>query len=135
MLDITTFILARGYTDGAIAASGGGKPTEVVITDVSGTIPAKELEELTNKGALIVLDNKIYRLSRIENNNYKYICSITNGNGQTIVMTELNIDSTTGDFFTKQLVFNSGSVEYLEERLDSHMADNIAHITDAERNS
>ena len=135
MLDITTYILARGYTDGAIAASGGGKPAEVVITDVSGTIPAEELDELKNKGALIVLEDKIYRLSRIENNTYKYICSITNGSGQTIVMTELNIDEATGDFFTKQLVFNSGSVEYLEERLDNHIADNIAHITDAERNS
>ena len=135
MLDITTYVLARGYTDGAIAASGGGKPTEVIITDVTGTIPAEELKELENKGALILLENKVYRLSRIEENIYKYMCQITSGAGQTLSMTELNIDSTSGDFFTKQIVFNSGSVEYLEERLNNHIADDVAHITDTERNN
>ena len=135
MLDITTYILARGYTDAAIAESGGGKPTEVIITDVSGTIPAEALEQLNNKGTIIGLENKVYRLSRIENDNYKYICSITNGAGQTLSMTELNVDINTGEFFTKQIVFNSGSVEYLEERLNNHIADNVAHITSSERDN
>ena len=135
MIDITTYILARGYTNQAIAESGGGKPAEVIITDVSGTIPAEALEQLTNKGALIVLENKVYRLARLEGNDYKYINSTTNGAGQTINMTELNVDKTTGEFFTKQIVFNSGSVEYLEERLNGHIADNNAHITKTERNS
>ena len=135
MIDITTFILAKGYTNAAIAASGGGKPTEVDIETTSGTIPAEALEQLTNKGAIIALENKIYRLSRIENDTYKYICSITNGSGQTLSMTELNIDKNTGDFFTKQIVFNSGSVEYLEERLNNHIADSVAHITSSERDN
>ena len=135
MIDITTFILARGYTNAAIAASGGGKPTEVDIETASGTIPAEALEQLENKGAIIALDNKIYRLSRIEGDTYKYICSITNGSGQTINMTELNIDKNTGDFFTKIIVFNSGSVEYLEERLNNHIADSVAHITSSERDN
>ena len=134
MIDITTYILAKGYTNAAIASSGGGKPTEVDITDVSGTIPAEQLDQLTNKGAIIVLEDKVYRLSRIESNNYKYISSVTNGAGQTINMTELDIDKDTGEFFTKQIVFNSGSVEYLEERLNSHISDNTVHITATERN-
>ena len=134
MIDITTYILAKGYTNAAIASSGGGKPTEVDITDVSGTIPAEQLDQLTNKGAIIVLEDKVYRLSRIESNNYKYISSVTNGAGQTINMTELDIDKETGEFFTKQIVFNSGSVEYLEERLNSHISDNTVHITATERN-
>ena len=83
MIDITTYILAKGYTDAAIEA----------------------------------------------------VCSVTNGEGQTINMTELNIDKNTGDFFTKIIVFNSGSVEYLEERLNNHIADNVAHITSSERDN
>lgn len=135
MIDITTYILAKGYTDAAIEAGGGGKPAEVDIETTSGTIPAEALEQLTNKGAIIALENKIYRLSRIEGDTYKYICSVTNGEGQTINMTELNIDKNTGDFFTKIIVFNSGSVEYLEERLNNHIADNVAHITSSERDN
>ena len=135
MIDITTYILAKGYTDAAIAESGGGEPTEVDIETTSGTIPAEALEQLTNKGAIIALENKIYRLSRIEGDTYKYICSVTNGSGQTINMTELNIDKNTGDFFTKIIVFNSGSVEYLEERLNNHIADSVAHITSSERDN
>ena len=134
MIDITTYILAKGYTNAAIAESGGGKPAEVEIADVSGTIPAEQLDQLTNKGAIIVLENKVYRLSRIESNTYKYINSVTNGTGQTINMTELDIDKDTGDFNTKQIVFNSGSVEYLEERLNNHISDNTVHITATERN-
>ena len=132
MIDITTFILAKSYTNAAIAEAGGGAPVEVDISSVSGVIPAEELEQLENKGAIISLENKVYRLSRIENDTYKYICAITNGIGQTINMTELNVDKNTGEFFTKQIVFNSGSVEYLEERLDNHVADSTAHITSSE---
>ena len=134
MIDVTTYILARGYTNAAIAESGGGKPAEVEITDVSGIIPADKLDQLTNKGAILVLENKIYRLSIVESNTYKYINSVTNGAGQTINMTELDIDKDTGEFNTKQIVFNSGSVEYLEERLNSHIEDNTVHITATERN-
>jgi hypothetical protein len=59
MIDVTTYILARGYTNAAIAESGCGKPAEVEITDVSGIIPADKLDQLTNKGAILVLENKI----------------------------------------------------------------------------
>ena len=66
MIDITTFILAKSYTNAAIAEAGGGAPVEVDISSVSGVIPAEELEQLENKGAIVILENKVYRLSRIQ---------------------------------------------------------------------
>ena len=133
LFEVTTYALAKQYTDSAIEAAGGGE-AEVTITDVTGTISQEGLEKLKeSKNTIITLDGKVYRLSRIEGDNYKYIASITDGEGQTVNMTELNINQNTGDFYTKQLVFNSGSVEYLERRLNAHIEDNVRHINSSER--
>ena len=134
MFDVTTYILARSYTNTAIAESGGGSK-EIEIETTTGQLPAETLAELIDKDSAVVkLDGKIYRLARIENNDYKYLNSTTNGEGQTINMTELNIDKITGDFYTKQIIIEGSSVQWLEDELLAHINNNNVHITATERN-
>lgn len=133
MIDVTTYILARGYTAAAIA-SGQSKNKEIEIDDVSGTLPEGVLADLTKSNASVIkLSGKYYRLSRVEGDNYKYINSTTNGAGQIINMTELDVDKNTGEFQTKQIIFEGSSVAYLEDELQEHITDNTRHITAAER--
>lgn len=132
-IDMTTYILARGYTDGKINQSGGGSK-EIEIETVSGQIPQEELDILLkSSSSLIKLDGKFYRLARIEGNNYKYINSTTDGTGQVINMTELDIDKETGDFFTKQIIIEGSSVEWLEQLVREHIEDNNIHVSSADR--
>ena len=137
MIDITTYILARGYTAGAIAQfseSGAAKMKEVEIADVSGQIPEAELNSLlSSSGSIIKLEGKYYRLARIEGDNYKYINSTTTGAGQTCNMTELTVDKNTGDFTTKQILFASASVQYVEDELQAHVMDSSAHVSTSDR--
>jgi len=136
-IDVTTYILARGYTDGKIATSEGGKPKDVVINleDVEGQIPEEDLQKmLETNSPLIILDGKYYRLARIEGNSLKYINSTTTGAGQSCNMTELDINKETGEFSTKQILFAGSSVQYLEDALNAHINDNNVHITNTERN-
>lgn len=136
-IDVTTYMLARGYADGKIASlqPGSTEPTTITVEDIVGQIPSDELEKLLNSNSsIIILDGKYYRLARIEGNNLKYLNSTTNGEGQVANMSELNINKITGEFSTKQLVFASASVQYLEDALNEHKNDNNVHITATERN-
>ena len=134
MIDITTWALARAYTNAAIASIPGGG-AEVDIVDQSGTLSPEGLEKLKEtKESVVVLDDMVYRLARIEGNNYKYLCTYTTGPGTIPSMKELDINIETGDYFTKQLVIEGSSVEYLEERLNNHIADTNVHISSSERN-
>ena len=134
MFDVITYALARGYTNAAISQAGTGSK-EIEVDTISGTIPKDKLDELLkSNNSIIVCDNRYYRLARIEGNNYKYINSTTNGQGQVINMTELDLDKETGDFYTKQIVFQGSSVQYLEDALNAHINDNNVHITATERN-
>ena len=134
MFDVITYALARGYTNAAISQAGTSSK-EVEVDTISGTIPKEKLDELLkSNNSIIVCDNKYYRLARIEGNNYKYINSTTNGAGQVINMTELDLNKETGDFYTKQVVFEGSSVQYLEDALNAHIEDNNVHITATERN-
>ena len=134
MIDVATYILARGYTDAAISRSGGDAP-ELVITDSSGVISEEGLSILKDKkSSLVLLDGKIYRLARIEDSNYKYICTYTNSSASVPNMIELDVNIETGNFNTKQLTIEGQSVEYLEIRLNEHIENNSVHITDTERN-
>jgi len=135
-IDMTTYILARGYADGKIASSEGGKPKDVVIDieDVSGQIPEEDLEKLfATNNSVVYLDGKFYRLARIEGDNYKYINSTTTGAGQSCNMTELNINKNTGEFTTKQILFQGSSVQYLEDELQNHITDTSAHVSSSDR--
>lgn len=133
MFDVVTYALARNYTNAAISQSEGGK--EIDVETISGTIPKKELDELLKSaGNVVKCDGKYYRLARIEGDNYKYINSTTDGSGQVINMTELDIDSKTGDFYTKQIIIEGSSVEWLEQLVRHHIEDNTVHITATERN-
>ena len=95
MFDVITYALARGYTNAAISQAGGSK--EIDVETISGTIPKDKLDELLKSdGNVIKCDNKIYRLSRIEGNNYKFMNSTTDGSGQVVNMTELDLDREAG---------------------------------------
>jgi len=139
MIDVTTYILARNYADGKIKPSPGPSPDpsggkEIEIETVSGEIPADKLKELLeSSNNLIKCDGKYYRLARIEGNNYKYLNSSTTGSGQVINMTELNVDKETGDFYTKQILIEGSSVEYLEQIVQEHINDNNLHVSSADR--
>ena len=137
MVDVTTYILARGYTNGAIAQHGDDGTTvkEIEVETISGQLPAEDLEALLKSSAAVVkLEGRIYRLARIEGNNYKYLNSATNGSGQVINMIELDIDKTTGEFSTKQILIEGSAVGELEDLLRAHIEDNNVHITATERN-
>ena len=135
-IDMTTYMLARGYVDGKIASSDGKQQdVEITIEAITGQIPAEDLEKLfATNNSVVILDGKYYRLARIEGDNYKYINSTTNSAGQTCNMTELDINKNTGEFETKQIVFQGSSVQYLEDELQAHINDNSVHITATERN-
>ena len=134
MFDVVTYALSRGYTNAAISQAGGGTK-EIEVEAISGIIPKDKLDELLKSpGNVIKCDDKYYRLARIEGNNLKYISSYTNGAGQIINMTELDINKDTGEFNSKPIIFEGSSVEYLEERLNSHISDSTVHITATERN-
>jgi len=134
MLDVISYALARGYTNAAISQAGSGSK-EIEVEEISGAVPKDKLDELLKSNRnIIVCNGRYYCLARIEGNNYKYINSTTNGAGQVINMTELDIDKNTGDFFTKQIVFEGSSVQYLEDALNAHINDNNVHITATERN-
>ena len=138
MIDVTTYILARTYTDVKVGASSsqesGNAGKEVEIETISGQLPEDNLTNLLeSSNSVIKCDGKYYRLARIEGNNYKYINSSTNGSGQVINMTELDVDKTTGEFSTKQILIEGSSVEALEELLRGHIENNNLHVSSADR--
>ena len=133
MFDVVTYALSRGYTNAAISQAGGGTK-EIEVETISGTIPKDKLDELLKSGgAMIKCDNKFYRLARIEGDNYKYMNSTTDGSGQVVNMTELNLNKETGDFFTKQIIIEGSSVELLEQLVREHIEDNNIHVSSADR--
>lgn len=132
MFDVVTYALSRGYTNAAISQAGGSK--EIEVETISGTIPKDKLDELLKSdGNTIKCDNKIYRLSRIEGNNYKFMNSTTDGSGQVVNMTEFDLDRETGDFYTKQIIIEGSSVEWLERLVREHIEDNNIHVSSADR--
>lgn len=111
MFDITTFLLTKDYTT-AIVSKQAGKTVD--IESASGELDEDALKSLLESvQSTVVLENKVYRLSRIEGNTYKYINTKTDGTKQTIDMTELDINKITGKFTTKQLVIEGSSVAEL----------------------
>ena len=131
MFDITTFLLTKDYTT-AIVSKQAGKTVD--IESASGELDEDALKSLLESvQSTVVLENKVYRLSRIEGNTYKYINTKTDGTKQTIDMTELDINKITGKFTTKQLVIEGSSVAELWEIVDNHINDSSVHISDADR--
>ena len=131
MFDITTFLLTKDYTT-AIVSKQAGKTVD--IESASGELDEDALKSLLESvQSTVVLENKVYRLSRIEGNTYKYINTKTDGTKQTIDMTELDINKITGKFTTKQLVIEGSSVAELWEIVDNHINDSSIHISDADR--
>lgn len=135
MIDVTTYILSRHYADVAIKISEKESNPELVVTNISGEFSPEGLSILKDKkNALIILENKLFRLTRIEGDVYKYICTYTNGSANSPSMLELDVDINTGYFNTRQLTIEGSSVEYLEERLNAHINNKIVHTNSKERN-
>ena len=131
MFDITTFLLTKDYTT-AIVSKQAGKTVD--IESASGELDEDALKSLLESvQSTVVLENKVYRLSRIEGDTYKYINTKTDGAKQTIDMTELDINKITGKFTTKQLVIEGSSVAELWEIVDNHINDSSVHISDTDR--
>jgi len=134
MLDITTYILARRSASIIAQQAVEEIEPEVIIEESSGTLPPDVLAKIVGaNAAYIKLENKIYRLSRIETNNYKFINSYTDGSGQVVSMIELDIDKTSGEFTTKPLIIQGSSVADLERRLEEHINDNNIHVSENDR--
>ena len=133
MFDVVTYALSRGYTNAAISQAGGGTK-EIEIETISGIIPPDVLAELLKTpNTTIKIEDKCFRLSRVEGDTYKYMSAYTNGAGQIINMTELDINKNTGEFNSKPIIFEGSSVEYLEEMLQEHINDNNIHVSSADR--
>lgn len=82
---------------------------------------------------MIVAVGRVYRLSRVEQNSYKYINTRTDGASDLVKMTELDLNITTGEFTIRDISVEGQSVEELEEKVDNHIADTTVHITQEER--
>lgn len=105
MFDVTTFILCTKNTEALINKATGGQPVEIETT--TGQLDEDALNKLKeSKSALVVLNQKVYRLSRIEETTYKYINLSTSGTSQTLEATELDINTETGHFETKVLILS-----------------------------
>ena len=132
MFDLTTYIWAT-KTATAIAETATGSKT-VDINTSTGQLDEEALETLKqSKGNMIVAVGKVYRLSRVEQNSYKYINTRTDGASDLVKMTELDLNITTGEFTIRDISVEGQSVEELEEKVDNHIADTTAHITAEER--
>ena len=135
MLDVTTYLLSRRYADVAVKIAEKESNPELVVTDISGEFSPEGLSIIKDKkNALIILENRLFRLTRIEDKNYKYLCTATTGDSTIPSMIELDVNTETGYFSTRQLTIEGSSVEYLEERLNAHINDKTVHITNKERN-
>ncbi len=134
MIDITTYILAREATKAIIDEEGGIGSKVVNVESSSGHLDQDTLDILKKSPSnLIVVDKKIYRLSRIEGNNYKYINSLTDSTSQFVKMSELDVNQETGDFSTKVLTIEGQSVEQLRLEFEAHRDNNVIHVTSADR--
>ena len=132
MFDITTYIWAT-KTAVAIAETAAGAKT-IDINTSTGQLDEESLNLLKqSRGSMIVAVNKVYRLSRIEGNTYKYINSLTDGASDLVKMSELDLNIETGYFSIRDISVEGQSVEELEEKVDNHIADTTAHITAEER--
>ena len=134
MLDITTYILARRSAVIAAQQAVEENEPEIIIEEASGTLPTDVLSKiLSATAAFIRLDDKLYRLSRVEDNTYKFINSYTDGLGQVISMNELDINKISGEFTVKPLIIQGSSVADLERRLQEHIENSDIHVTAAEK--
>lgn len=132
MFDITTYIWATKTASVIAEKASGGKTIKVETS--TGQLDEDALNVLKESNAsMVILNGKVYRLSRIEGITYKYINSKTDGTDEVVTMTELDINIQTGEFSTKILVIENQSVEDLERRLNAHIHDTSAHLTEEER--
>lgn len=131
-MDITTFLLSKSFTT-AIVNKRAGK--EIMLADYSGQLDEDALNSLKESiSSSINLDGKIYRLASMTSTEFRYINTMTEGATTVVSMTELDINKTTGEFFTKILIVDQTPVAELKAELEAHIADMTMHITDDERN-
>lgn len=134
MFDITTYILSTKTAAAIAGKAAGGKTVDVQTS--SGQLDEDALNTLKeSKSNIIILQDKVYRLSRIEGADYKYINSLTDGSSQIVKMTELNINIDTGEFETKILIIEGQAVEELIERLEHHESNFNIHVSEEDRNN
>lgn len=133
MFDITTYILAREYAATVVTKKAGA---EVEVVSASGKIDEDSLQKLmASNASFITLDKKVYRLSRIEGEVRKYLNTCTDGDHRVVKMTELNLNSSTGDFHTKILINDHEEVEQLREELRVHEDNSSIHVAESDRNN
>lgn len=132
MFDLTTYIWATKTAVGIAEKAGGAKAVDISTT--TGQLDEEALQTLKDsKANIIVLQQKVYRLSRIEGNDYKYINSLTEGASEYVSMTELNININTGEFYTKVLTIEGQSIEELERRFNAHVNNMGLHVSEEDR--
>ena len=131
MFDITTFILCRDFTTALVNKQAG---QTVEIESSSGHIDEDSLKSLLESNeSRIMLDNKVFRLSRLEGNYLKYINTFTDGDETSVNMTELSIDKNSGDFTIKDIVIGGGEIEELRQEFNQHKNNNSIHVSTNDR--
>ena len=131
MFDITTYIWCT-KTAKSLIDKVGGKTVDIETS--TGQLDEEALKILEeSKSSMLVLNQKVYRLSRIEGTTYKYINSLTDGSSRVISITELDVDTTTGNFESKILMIDNTALEELRAEFEAHRDNNLRHVSDEER--
>lgn len=131
MFDLTTYILSREFAT-ALVDKQAGKTIETETS--SGHIDEEGISKLRDSDAsLIKADGKLYRLSRVEGSNYKYLNTHTDGSSQIAQMTEIDLNINTGDFTLKDVMIEGAPVEELRRLVESHINNTEVHVSSADR--
>ncbi len=130
-MDITTFILTKEFTTAVVNKQAGyqlelpkyaGKLDEETLNKIAGSVQTS-----------IILDGKLYKLSRITDTEYKYVNLTTDGRETVVSMTELDISKETGEFSTRKLITDQSDAGELRQEFEEHRDDEVRHITAEER--
>lgn len=131
MFDVTTYILARQFATLLVNERAG---TIVTVESASGHLDEESLKNLLQSDAsTLKYGNKVYRLSRIEGNNYKYVNTRSNGAADVVSISEIDVDIETGDFSLRPLIIDSTPVDELREEFEAHRDNTDIHTTAEEK--
>ena len=130
-MDITTYILAREFATEVVNKQAG---YQLDLPEYTGRLDEEALNKIAESAQTsIILDGKLYKLSRITDMEYKYVNMTTDGRETVVSMTELDIHKKTGEFSTRKLITDQTEVGELRQEFEEHRDDEVRHITAEER--
>jgi hypothetical protein len=130
-MDITTYVLVKEFTTAVVNKQAG---YQLELPEYTGKLDEDALNKIAESiQTSIILDGKLYKLSRITGTEYKYVNLTTDGRETVVSMTELDIHKETGEFSTRRLITDQSEVGELRQEFEAHRDDEVRHITAEER--